>query len=159
ARYHRVDRQPRLGADRPHAAPHADLATRSPDRRRGGSLMGATQNPQQAQKTAERLGAAPKRAAPQRRSDEPSFQELFHAWLESHRASLVDSLRRLARQPVGSFFTCLVIAIALALPMGLALLLNNLERLGGSWQSAAQISVYLKLDASDADGERLREEI
>ncbi|MCY1293678.1 Cell division protein FtsX [compost metagenome] len=118
--------------------------------------MGAPQTPQE--KTAERLGAAPKRAEP-RRDDGPSFQELFHAWLESHRASLVDSLRRLVRQPIGSFFTCLVMAIALALPMGLALLLNNLERLGGSWQQAAQISVYLKLEAGDADGARLRDEI
>ncbi|CAD5106035.1 permease-like cell division protein FtsX [Zestomonas carbonaria] len=119
--------------------------------------MGASQTPQE--KTAERLGGAPKKADKQREHDGPSFQELFHAWLESHRASLVDSLRRLVRQPIGSFFTCLVMAIALALPMGLALLLHNLERLGGSWQSAAQISVYLKLDASDADGERLRDEI
>jgi cell division transport system permease protein len=109
-------------------------------------------------KHAERLGAARK---PENESngDGPDFKTFVGAWLESHRASLVDSLRRLARQPVGSFFTCLVMAIALSLPMGLSLLLNNVERLGGSWQRAAQVSVYLKLDARDAEGEALRTQI
>ena len=89
----------------------------------------------------------------------PDFRTLFNAWLESHRASLADSLRRLGKQPIGSLFTCLVMAVALSLPMGLSLLLNNVERLGGSWQRAAQISLYLKLDASSRDGEALREQI
>lgn len=91
--------------------------------------------------------------------DGPDFRTLFNAWLESHRASLADSLRRLGKQPIGSLFTCLVMAVALSLPMGLSLLLNNVERLGGSWQRAAQISLYLKLDASSRDGEALREQI
>ncbi len=82
---------------------------------------------------------------------------MVRAWVESHRASLLDSLRRLGKQPIGSFFTCLVMAVALSLPMGLSLLLNNVERLGGSWQRAAQISLYLNLDASTKDGESLRD--
>ena len=81
------------------------------------------------------------------------------AWLESHRASLVDSLRRLARQPIGSFFTCLVMAVALSLPMGLSLLLDNVEKLGGSWQRAAQISLFLDMSAGERDGQSLREQI
>lgn len=91
--------------------------------------------------------------------DGPDFRTLFNAWLESHRASLADSLRRLGKQPIGSLFTCLVMAVALSLPMGLSLLLGNVERLGGSWQRAAQISLYLQLDASSRDGEALREQI
>jgi len=83
----------------------------------------------------------------------------LHAWLESHRASLLDSLRRLGKQPIGSFFTCLVMAVALSLPMGLSLILSNIERLGGSWQRAAQISLYMKLDSSVRDGEALRDQI
>ncbi|MGF6395277.1 permease-like cell division protein FtsX [Pseudomonas plecoglossicida] len=91
--------------------------------------------------------------------DGPDFRTLLQAWLESHRASLADSLRRLGKQPIGSFFTCLVMAVALSMPMGLSLLLKNVEKLGGSWQRAAQISLYLKLDASSKEGEALREEI
>lgn len=121
--------------------------------------MSATRSP----KVSERV--APKAADPQpqkKKRDEddgPDFSTLLHAWIESHRASLVDSLRRLGKQPIGSFFTCLVMAVALSLPMGLSLLLNNVERLGGSWQRAAQISLYLQLDASATEGEALREQI
>ncbi|MGG2398138.1 permease-like cell division protein FtsX [Pseudomonas sp. SH1-B] len=108
---------------------------------------------------AERVGAAPRNKVADRPADEPDFRTLFHAWLESHRASVVDSLRRLARQPIGSFFTCLVMAVALSMPMGLSLLLDNVEKLGGSWQRAAQISLFLDLSASERDGQALREHI
>ncbi|BBP80742.1 cell division protein FtsX [Pseudomonas sp. Pc102] len=120
--------------------------------------MSATRMPPP--KPAERVGATAKPTEPQKGGDDgPDFSALLHAWLEAHRASLVDSLRRLGRQPIGSFFTSLVMAIALSLPMGLSLLLNNVERLGGSWQRAAQISLFLQMDAGEADGQKLREEI
>ena len=115
-------------------------------------------------KVSERV--APKPADPQpakkkrgEDDDGPDFRTLLHAWLESHRASMADSLRRLGKQPIGSFFTCLVMAVALSMPMGLSLLLKNIEQLGGSWQRAAQISLFLKLDAGSRDGEALRDEI
>ncbi|WP_137819288.1 permease-like cell division protein FtsX [Pseudomonas sp. 2FG] len=120
--------------------------------------MSATRNPQEPSSAAERVGAAPKKND-KKDDGGPDFRTLLHAWLESHRYSLVDSLRRLGKQPIGSFFTCLVMAIALSLPMGLSLLLNNVERLGGSWQRAAQISLFMQLDASDAEGEQLRAQI
>ncbi|MFJ3074188.1 MULTISPECIES: permease-like cell division protein FtsX [Pseudomonas] len=123
--------------------------------------MSTTRTP----KVSERV--APKPADPQpakkkrgeHDDDGPDFRTLLHAWLESHRASLADSLRRLGKQPIGSFFTCLVMAVALSMPMGLSLLLKNVEKLGGSWQRAAQISLYLKLDAGSREGEALRDEI
>ncbi|SDH46839.1 cell division transport system permease protein [Pseudomonas benzenivorans] len=108
---------------------------------------------------AQRVGAAPKKSEQKIPDDGPDFRSQLHAWLESHRASLVDSLRRLGKQPIGSFFTCLVMAVALSLPMGLALLLDNVERLGGSWQRAAQISLFLQIDAGEAEGQALREQI
>ena len=116
--------------------------------------MSAKSNP----KAAERVGAAPAGSKVVKKV-ESDFRRHLRAWLESHRASLIDSLLRLAKQPVGSFFTCLVMAVALSLPMGLSLLLGNVERLGGSWQQAAQISVFLKMDVSDAQGEKLRDEV
>ncbi|BBH43799.1 permease-like cell division protein FtsX [Pseudomonas sp. KU43P] len=123
--------------------------------------MSTTRTP----KVSERV--APKPADPQpakkkrgeHDDDGPDFRTLLHAWLESHRASLADSLRRLGKQPIGSFFTCLVMAVALSMPMGLSLLLKNVEKLGGSWQRAAQISLYLQLDAGGKEGEALRDEI
>ena len=57
------------------------------------------------------------------------------------------------------FFEVGLVAVALSLPMGLSLLLNNVERLGGSWQRAAQISLYLQMDASSEQGENLSDQI
>lgn len=103
---------------------------------------------------------APEQRQRHLQEDEASdWRGLLRAYLDSHRASLLDSLRRLALQPFGSFLTCLVMGIALSLPMGLALLLDSVERLGGSWQRAAQISVFLKLEVADVEGQSLREQI
>ena len=109
-------------------------------------------------KAADRVGGSTAAPTAAKKTDS-DFRRHLRAWLESHRASLVDSLRRLAKHPVGSFFTCLVMAVALSLPMGMSLLLSNVERLGGSWQKAAQISVFLKMDVTDAQGAELREEV
>ncbi|MCU1749494.1 permease-like cell division protein FtsX [Pseudomonas sp. 6D_7.1_Bac1] len=121
--------------------------------------MSATRSPKVSERVAPKA-ADPKPQKKKRDEDDgPDFSTLLRAWIESHRASLLDSLRRLGKQPIGSFFTCLVMAVALSLPMGLSLLLNNVERLGGSWQRAAQISLYLQLDASANEGEQLRDQI
>ncbi|SFB38459.1 permease-like cell division protein FtsX [Azotobacter beijerinckii] len=104
----------------------------------------------------ERVGALPRAEA---KGAEPDFAALLVSWLDSHRGSLVDGLRRLGRQPLGSFLTCLAMAVALSLPMGLSLLLDDIARLGGSWQRAAQISLFTTLDVDDAAGERLRARI
>ncbi|KAF1069991.1 MAG: Cell division protein FtsX [Pseudomonas citronellolis] len=105
-------------------------------------------------------GTQPKQ--PRRRQAEQESTDwgtLFGAYLESHRAALLDSLKRLVGHPFGSFFTCLVMGITLSLPMGLSLLLNNVERLGGSWQRAAQISLFLDLKTNEDQNQDLREQI
>ena len=102
--------------------------------------MSATRSPKVSERVSPKAAEPGPQKKPKKNShddDGPDFGTLFNAWLESHRSSLLDSLRRLGKQPIGSFFTCLVMAIALSLPMGLSLLLNNVERLGGSWQRAA----------------------
>ncbi|HEY0287496.1 MAG TPA: permease-like cell division protein FtsX [Pseudomonas sp.] len=122
--------------------------------------MSATRSPKVSERVAPKAGEPDPQKKKKRNDDDgPDFGTLFHAWIEAHRSSLVDSLRRLGKQPIGSFFTCLVMAIALSLPMGLSLLLSNVERLGGSWQRAAQISLYLQLDASPSEGDALVEQI
>ncbi len=112
------------------------------------------------------LPHGPEEGTPQRstreRPDEHENQDQsasLAAYAENHRASLADSLHRLFSHPFGSFFTCLVMGITLSLPMGLSLLLGNVERLGGSWQRAAQISLFLDLKASETQGQDLREQI
>ncbi|MNO90273.1 Cell division protein FtsX [compost metagenome] len=114
---------------------------------------------------ANELPHGPEEGAPQRNTraeaeqDSLDYSGSLSAYVESHRASLTDSLKRLFGHPFGSFFTCLVMGITLSLPMGLSLLLNNVERLGGSWQRAAQISLFLDLKTDEMKGQELREQI
>lgn len=104
-------------------------------------------------------GTQPKKSRERVEKESTDWGQLFSAYGESHRASLVDSLKRMFGHPFGSFFTCLVMGITLSLPMGLSLLLGNVERLGGSWQRAAQISLYLDLKTDESQGQDLREQI
>ena len=76
-------------------------------------------------------------------------------YLALHRQNLQDALRRLVTQPFASLLTVLVIAIALALPAGLRVLVNNAGALSESWQGAADFAVYLKIDVSAENAGRV----
>lgn len=80
-------------------------------------------------------------------------------YLELHLANCVGALGRLARQPLASTLTVLVIAIALALPAGLRVVVANASALSASWQGAADFTVYLAMDVSDERARALAREI
>jgi len=80
-------------------------------------------------------------------------------YLTLHAQNLVGAFGRLRNQPVGSFMTIVVIAIALALPAGLRVLVNNFELLSGSWVGAIDFSVYLKMDVSEDRAQALAAEL
>jgi cell division transport system permease protein len=61
-----------------------------------------------------------------------------------HLQALLGSLGRLARNPLATALTLLVIALALALPAGLALLVGNAEAATGGLDRAIDMSVYFK---------------
>jgi len=77
-----------------------------------------------------------------------------HVYLQRHAQVALDSLGRLYRNPLPTIMTAAVIGIALALPSGLYLLLDNLHRMSGSWDGQASISVFLKgnVPAQQAEG-------
>lgn len=68
------------------------------------------------------------------------------AWAEHHRDSLSASLARMFGKPWATLLTVGVMAVALALPSGLALVLENAARLGGNIERAREITVFLKQD-------------
>ncbi len=76
-------------------------------------------------------------------------------WASRHLQTLVGTLGRLYQQPFSTFMTVAVIGIALAMPAGLHLLVLNGTNLGGRWDSAVDIAVYLKNGTSVADAETL----
>jgi len=78
-------------------------------------------------------------------------------WLLRHAQVAVSSLGRLSRAPLSTLMTAAVIGIALALPTGLDVLLNNLQQLAGGWTGAVSISLFLHEEVSDPQAERLAE--
>ena len=68
----------------------------------------------------------------------------FGAWLDHHGYSIVASLGRLLRKPWATLLRLGVMAIALALPLGLWVVLANVARLGGEVQASRDVAVFLK---------------
>ncbi len=92
-----------------------------------------------------------------RRARGPGPLRRLQAWGRSHAQQCVAALGRMAGQPLGSALTVAVLAIALALPAGLQLLVTNARDLSGGWQSALDFSVYLAPETPLADAEALTE--
>jgi cell division transport system permease protein len=69
------------------------------------------------------------------------------------------SLGQLAKTPVATLMTLAVIGITLALPAGLYVLFDNLQRASHGWDSGAQISLFLKQDTAERSATALREKI
>ncbi|MES9882442.1 MAG: permease-like cell division protein FtsX [Sedimenticola sp.] len=75
-------------------------------------------------------------------------------WVLRHLQVFFSSLGRLTRSPLSTLMTTAVIGIALALPTGLYLLLENVQTLSGGWEGAAGISLFLEQKVSDRDATR-----
>jgi cell division transport system permease protein len=72
------------------------------------------------------------------------------AWFDHHVYSLVASLGRFLGKPWSSALTVGVMAVALALPLGLWLVLGNVARFSGQVQQSREIGVFLKQDVDVA---------
>jgi cell division transport system permease protein len=87
------------------------------------------------------------------------LRDMLRAWLRHHRLSAADSMHRVMDNPVSSAMTWLVIGIALALPTGLDVALENVNQLSASWDSPAQISLFLQDGISDDGARKLQAEL
>ena len=83
----------------------------------------------------------------------------MNQWFERHVQTLVGSLGRLWQQPFATMLTIIVIGVALALPACLHVLVQNVRVASGGWNSALDISVYMKPDASLDQAKRAAERI
>src|SRR3954469_11861741 len=75
--------------------------------------------------------------------------------LDHHLYSFVASLGRVARRPWSTALTVGVMAVALALPLGLWLVQANVARFSGDVQRSREISVFLKADIDAARAQAL----
>lgn len=80
-------------------------------------------------------------------------------WFDHHVYSLVASIGRMLGKPWATALTVGVMAIALALPLGLWATLVNLEALAGQVQQARQVSVFLKTAVSAQRASALADEL
>jgi len=75
----------------------------------------------------------------------------MRAWLYQHRKAVAHAIARLLAQPLGTVLSALVVGIALALPAGGFVVVDNVGSLARGVTGSPEISIYLTLDASDDD--------
>ena len=80
-------------------------------------------------------------------------------YLRRHAQVALDSLGRLYRNRVAAIMTTAVIGIALALPSGLYLLLDNLARLSDAWDGQTSLSVFLADTVTDKSAGKLARQL
>lgn len=83
----------------------------------------------------------------------------FGIWFEQHLYSFVASLGRAVRRPWATLLTVGVMAVAFALPLGLGLALDNVQRFAGNVQQSRQIDVFLKQDVAASRAQALADEL
>jgi cell division transport system permease protein len=81
------------------------------------------------------------------------------AWLDHNLHSFRLALKRLADAPFAALFSILVIGIAISLPAGLYVALENADRLAGSIPAQPDITLFLKADLSPDKGQQLARQI
>jgi cell division transport system permease protein len=83
----------------------------------------------------------------------------LQAWLTRHLQTFFYTLGLLARAPLASFLTAAVIGMALALPAGLYVLLNNVQDATRGWDGSNEISLFLDLAVDDGEAEAMAGEL
>ena len=90
---------------------------------------------------------------------EPRAASPVGTWVDHHLYSFVASLGRVFRKPWAALLTISVMALALALPLGLWLVLGNVEKLAGNVERSREISVFLKQEVDEARATALAGEL
>lgn len=100
-----------------------------------------------------------KSAAGRGAADASQPNSRFTAYLLNHAQVFFSSLGKLYRAPMSNLMTVAVIGIALAFPMGLYVLLQNLQAVSGGWNGATQISLFTKMNVNDERAAELGQEL
>jgi len=80
-------------------------------------------------------------------------------YLLRHVQVLLATLGQMTRAPLATLLTLTVIGITLALPSGLFVMLDNLERVSAGWDRGAQASLFLKRSVTEAGARKLAQQI
>ncbi|MCA1778659.1 MAG: permease-like cell division protein FtsX [Xanthomonadaceae bacterium] len=77
------------------------------------------------------------------------------SWSRRHGYSLLSSIGSLVRHPLNSLLTIAVLALALALPLGLYMALDNLRQVNQNLERLDSLSVFLHIELDEANARRL----
>ena len=80
-------------------------------------------------------------------------------WVTRHLQSMLAALGRLLRRPLSTLLTTLVIAVALALPAGLWLVVKNARAATGDLATAVQVTAYMKVGTPIARADQLARQL
>ena len=80
-------------------------------------------------------------------------------YLTLHVENLTGAVARVVDRPLGSLMTVLVIAIALVVPAGLRVMVDNARALSGTWEGAADFTVYLEMAVDEPAAEALTQQV
>jgi cell division transport system permease protein len=78
------------------------------------------------------------------------------AWGTRHAQAFVGSIGRLARAPLATVLTVMVVGLALALPVALRLIVDNTRAATGDFANAVDLTVYFKPNVDLERAEQLR---
>lgn len=107
----------------------------------------------------QRLRKAAARKPPKAERRRVRLLDRLSTWRDLHLYSLVSSFGRIAQRPWASGLTVGVMAVALALPLCLALLMGNLQRFGGAVETSQRIAVFVAMATPNERLAGLMEEV
>ncbi|MBO9717430.1 MAG: permease-like cell division protein FtsX [Pseudoxanthomonas sp.] len=79
----------------------------------------------------------------------------LRVWFDQHLHGLAFSLGRALRKPWATLLTVAVMGVALALPLGLSIVMDNLRHFAGNVQQSREINLFLKADVDAAAAAKL----
>ena len=85
----------------------------------------------------------------------PASPSRPRVWFDQHLHGLAFSLGRVLRKPWATLLTVAVMGVALALPLGLSIVMDNLRHFAGSVQQSREINLFLKVDVDAAAAAKL----
>ena len=88
-----------------------------------------------------------------------NFRKAFSTWILQHAQASIFSLGQIFQQPLNSLLTTAVVGIALSLPAGFYLLLDNCQRVASEWDNSSEISLFLKHELEEERALALSREI
>ncbi len=84
---------------------------------------------------------------------------MIRAWLTQHGFVFFLTLKRLISTPVTSLLSIIVMGIALSLPAGIYVLMQNLQVISGQTADSPQMSLFLKLDMTQDSIEKVNQRL